>query len=50
MRRPGMQWQVVGVYVGERRSESGDFPVGFAARASDLTSRMTEWSELWKGD
>jgi hypothetical protein len=23
MRRPGMQWQVVGIYVGERRSESG---------------------------
>lgn len=47
MRRPGMQWQVVGVYIGERRSESGDFAVGFAARTAELDERMTTWSELW---
>jgi Trypsin-like peptidase domain len=47
MRRPGMQWQVVGVYTGERRSDSGDFAVGFATRAADLDEGLPNWSALW---
>jgi hypothetical protein len=47
MRRPGMQWQVVGVYAGERRSESGDFAVGFATRVADLDEGLPNWSTLW---
>lgn len=47
VRRPGDQWRVIGVYVGERRSESGDFAVGYATRIADIDEDAATWSTLF---
>ncbi|MFZ2119746.1 MAG: trypsin-like peptidase domain-containing protein [Pseudonocardiaceae bacterium] len=54
---PNMQWSVVGVYVGERRSPAvadkgrivqSEYLVGFATRTEDLDDRFPKWSALYE--
>ncbi|MEU4918934.1 serine protease [Streptomyces parvus] len=40
-------WQVIGVYVGERRA--GDLAVGYAVRISDIDADAPSWSALYTG-
>lgn len=47
VRRSGGQWRVIGVYTGERRSESGDFAVGHATRIADVDEDAATWSRLF---
>ncbi|GAB3686669.1 hypothetical protein GCM10027597_38860 [Saccharopolyspora tripterygii] len=42
-RRPGFQWGVVGIYVGERRSDSGDLSVGYATRLAEIDEGAPSW-------
>jgi hypothetical protein len=39
-------WQAIGVYVGERRNETGSFAVGFATRADAIAE---QWPQLVDG-
>lgn len=57
LRSPNMQWSVIGVYVGERRSPGvaaegrivqSDYLVGFATRTEDLDDRFPKWSALYE--
>jgi hypothetical protein len=43
----GSPWRVVGIYVGERRSESGDFSVGYATRIAEIDDGVPAWSHLF---
>lgn len=40
-------WQVVGVYIGERRSNRGDIAVGYAVRLADIDFDAPGWSVLF---
>ncbi|MFD9068932.1 S1 family peptidase [Streptomyces lasiicapitis] len=43
-------WKVIGVYVGQRRSEGGDLAVGYAVRISDLDIEAPSWSALFSAN
>ncbi|MFM9760770.1 S1 family peptidase [Streptomyces scabiei] len=43
----GSDWQVVGVYVGERRSQPGDLFVGYGVRIADIDQDAESWSALF---
>jgi hypothetical protein len=43
VRLPGRQWEAAGVYVGERRNETGTFSVGYATRSDAIAA---QWPAL----
>lgn len=57
LRQPNMEFSVVGVYVGERRSPGvadaeriiqSEYLVGFATRTEDLDDSFAQWSALYE--
>ncbi|MFF4147468.1 hypothetical protein ACFY0A_40660 [Streptomyces sp. NPDC001698] len=42
----GPDWHVVGVYVGERRSQPGDLFVGYGVRIANIDQDAPSWAAL----
>jgi hypothetical protein len=51
--RPGRNWEVIGVYVGQHHSISGlgivDLAVGYAVRTADLDLDAPDWTQFLNG-